>query len=128
MAVEDENTLDQTLNSQQKDLSDHERQLLLEYKTKEALDESAEKSAASKKGGKQVQTSSAGSQTDSYEKVKPRHGDMGFHKFLSVIQKNPGHVLRYFNICTIESVLLKSPNLRFPFFRERKRNPPFRLF
>lgn len=95
LAVEDENTLDQTLNSQQKDLSDHERQLLLEYKTKEALDESAEKSAASKKGGKQVQTSSAGPQTDSYEKVKPRHGDMGFHKFLSVIQKNPGHVLRY---------------------------------
>ena len=109
MAVEDENTLDQTSNSQQKDLSDHERQLLLEYKTKEALDESAEKSAASKK----VQTSSAGPQTDSYEKVKPRHGDIGFHKFLSVIQKNPGHVLRYFNICTIESVLLSLQILGF---------------
>lgn len=113
MAVEDENTLDQTSNSQQKDLSDHERQLLLEYKTKEALEESAEKSAASKKGGKRVQTSSAGPQTDSYEKVKPRHGDMGFHKFLSVIQKNPGHVLRYFNICKIESVLLSRQTLGF---------------
>lgn len=89
LAVEEENQLDKTSISQQKDLSDHERQLLLEYKTKEALEDS-ENSSRKNQGKKQAQP-----QSDSYEKVAPRHGDMGFHKFLSVIQKNPGHVLRY---------------------------------
>ena len=94
LAVEEENHLDKTSISQQKDLSDHERQLLLEYKTKEALEDSEN---SRKKQGKKGAASTQ-SQSDSYEKVAPRHGDMGFHKFLSTIQKNPGHVLRYFNI------------------------------
>ena len=52
MAVEEENQLDKTSISQQKDLSDHERQLLLEYKTKEALEDS-ENSSRKNQGKKQ---------------------------------------------------------------------------
>ena len=66
--------------SDSKDLSDHERQLLLEYKTKEAVEDED----VPPKGGSDA----------CYEKVAPKHGDVGFHKFLSVIQKNPGQVLR----------------------------------
>ena len=107
LAVEEENlgNTSQSSKFQQKDLSEHERQLLLEYKTKEALD--SEEESFSSKSSTQKNSSNGGKQgkvavpskpplTDSYEKVVPRHGDMGFHKFLSVIQKNPGHVLRYF--------------------------------
>ncbi len=67
------------------DLSDHERQLLLEYKAKEAVAQ-----VSDGKGGQGNKTS-----TDAYEKVAPKHGDISFHKFLSIIQKNPGQVLRY---------------------------------
>ncbi len=55
-------------------LSEHEKKLLSEYK--------------------QVRSEDASGDKDGYEKVAPRHGDVAFHKFLSVIQKNPGQVLR----------------------------------
>ena len=35
-----------------------------------------------------------GADADVYEKVLPKHGDALFHKFVSVIQENPGQVLR----------------------------------
>ena len=35
-----------------------------------------------------------GADADIYEKVLPKHGDALFHKFVSVIQENPGQVLR----------------------------------
>lgn len=35
-----------------------------------------------------------GADADGYEKVLPKHGDALFHKFVSVIQENPGQVLR----------------------------------
>ena len=35
-----------------------------------------------------------GGGADVYEKVLPMHGDALFHKFVSVIQENPGQVLR----------------------------------
>lgn len=35
-----------------------------------------------------------GADSDIYEKVLPKHGDALFHKFVSVIQENPGQVLR----------------------------------
>ena len=35
-----------------------------------------------------------GNDADVYEKVLPKHGDALFHKFVSVIQENPGQVLR----------------------------------
>ena len=77
-------------------MSEHERQLLLEYKTKEALEEESSKTPKNRQSQGKVAVPASKPLTDSYEKVAPRHGDIGFHKFLSVIQKNPGHVLRYF--------------------------------
>ena len=60
-------------------LSDHERRLIQEYSLKEGLPEGA-----------------SGSLTkDVYEKAVPKHGDLWFHKFVSVMQHNPGHVIRY---------------------------------
>jgi hypothetical protein len=37
---------------------------------------------------------SSSSGTDVYEKTLPKHGDRWFHKFVSVVQKNPGQVIR----------------------------------
>jgi len=62
---------------------DHEMSLLNEYKAKEALDHVVDGG----KGSKAV--------SDTYEKVVPSHGDEYFHKFITVIQNNPGQVLRY---------------------------------
>jgi hypothetical protein len=62
-------------------LTDHERQLLQEYSLKEGLPDEAGSKAGS-------------SSTDVYEKALPRHGDRWFHKFVSVVQKNPGQVIR----------------------------------
>lgn len=65
-------------------MSDHERDLLQDYSLKEDfLDDRGQKSQA------------GSSNTDVYEKAVPKHGDLWFHKFLSVIQKNPGQVVRY---------------------------------
>jgi len=64
-------------------ISEHEMSLLMEYKAKEALDHVVETSGKNKAGG------------DSYEKTLPSHGDDFFHKFISVIQNNPGQILRY---------------------------------
>jgi len=64
-------------------ISEHEMSLLMEYKAKEALDHVVESGKASKTGG------------DTYEKTIPSHGDEFFHKFISVIQNNPGQILRY---------------------------------
>jgi hypothetical protein len=66
-------------------LTEHERQLLLDYKDKEAHE--AKKCTVEGK-------SSGGGEVDAYEKVLPKHGDALFHKFVSVIQENPGQVLR----------------------------------
>jgi pre-rRNA-processing protein TSR4 len=66
-------------------ISEHEMSLLMEYKAKEALDHVVESGKASKTGGG----------GDTYEKTVPSHGDEFFHKFISVIQNNPGQILRY---------------------------------
>ena len=66
-------------------ISEHERSLLMEYKAKEALDHVVDSGKASKNGGG----------GDTYEKTVPSHGDEFFHKFISVIQNNPGQILRY---------------------------------
>eukprot|EP00092_Neocalanus_flemingeri_P022608 GFUD01024521.1.p1 GENE.GFUD01024521.1~~GFUD01024521.1.p1 ORF type:complete len:440 (-),score=140.18 GFUD01024521.1:448-1767(-) len=65
-------------------MSEHEMSLLMEYKAKEALDHVVESSG---KGG-----NTGG---DTYEKTVPSHGDEFFHKFISIIQNNPGQILRY---------------------------------
>lgn len=67
-------------------LTDHERELLLEYKMKESK-LSDEKAIGGAVGG--------GKDADGYEKVLPKHGDAFFHKMKTVIEENPGQVLRY---------------------------------
>ena len=75
------------------DLSEHERQLLVDYKSNEQSLEGAveKKGVGNKKSGG---GSSQANNSDGYEKSAPRHGDIGFHKFVSMIKKNPGQVLR----------------------------------
>jgi len=63
-------------------LSEHERQLLLEYKAKEAVE-----GVTGEAGGK--------AEADTYEQERPSHGDEYFHKLVTVIQNNPGQILRY---------------------------------
>ena len=80
------------------DLSAHERQLLVDYKSNEQTLETMPSSE--KKGGvghkkKSESSSQANNAADGYEKSAPRHGDIGFHKFVSMIKKHPGQVLRY---------------------------------
>jgi len=67
-------------------MSEHEMSLLMEYKAKEALDHVVDS------GSKSGKTAGGG---DTYEKTIPSHGDEFFHKFITVIQNNPGQILRY---------------------------------
>ena len=80
IAVEEESS-----NEPFDDMSEHERQLLVDYKHKESM---VEDEKSSKK------TKSVPEGQDGYEKVIPRHGDLGFHKFITTINKHPGHILR----------------------------------
>ena len=74
-------------------MTEHERQLLLDYKTRESsIEEVCDMSI--KNGDKSAKTSSSSSCGDAYEKAMPKHGDTLFHKMLSVIAENPGQVLR----------------------------------
>ncbi len=68
-------------------LTEHEKQLLRDYQEKEHLT-GGESNSEPKQGSK-------GGDADRYEKVLPKHGDVLFHKFVSVVQQNPGQVLRY---------------------------------
>ncbi|TRY72459.1 hypothetical protein TCAL_10545 [Tigriopus californicus] len=80
-------------------LTEHERQLLLEYKAKEA--------ASGLKEVSQRTRSTGNGDRDGYEKVLPRHGDAYFHKFISVIQQCPGQILRYSRDPKTEPLLLR---------------------
>ncbi|XP_040581742.1 programmed cell death protein 2-like [Lepeophtheirus salmonis] len=85
LAVEEEYELEEVV-------SDHERRLLWEFRSKESMEDEEENkvllnSGACSRGG--------GGEMDVYEKAVPRHGDIFYHKFLTVLQKNPGQVLRY---------------------------------
>ena len=73
------------------DFSDHERKLLVEYKSKEQSEQNSS-DKGHKKGQSQAQV---GPNNDGhYEKSAPVHGDIGFHKFVKMIKKHPGQVLR----------------------------------
>ena len=80
------------------DLSAHERQLLVDYQSNEQTLEMIPSASAEKKAGvgnkKKSESSSQANNGDGYEKSAPRHGDIGFHKFVSMIKKHPGQVLR----------------------------------
>ena len=71
-------------------MTDHEKELLDEYKKREGVDQAA---AAA---GKQLGGGKAGGPdgSDVYENVLPKHGDALFHKMMSVISQNPGQILR----------------------------------
>lgn len=86
LAVEEEVT---SSSHATQNLTEHERQLLLEYKVKETEEQARKRPAEASKA---VMVDGG---ADGYEKVKPKHGDVAFHKYLSVINKNPGQVLRY---------------------------------
>ena len=98
-------------------LTDHERQLLLEYKAKETAggakisvpgleqlpggqeeqhekDGSRNKNKANKAKSLGSKTAAAAQDADGYEKAMPKHGDALWHKFVSVVQENPGQMLR----------------------------------
>ena len=87
-------------------LTENERQLLLEYKTKETtsaaaaaassgLDlESVAVSSCSKTKAAAAASKSHHADADGYEKPMPKHGDTLWHKFVSIIQENPGQMLR----------------------------------
>ena len=65
-------------------LTDHERQLLMEYKAKEAMEAAA--GGAGGGGGK--------TEGDMYEEAVPCHGDEFLHRIITVMQENPGQILR----------------------------------
>ncbi len=72
-----------------KALPEHDRHLLLEYRAREEAE-------AAKSKGKVSSASGGGGDHDGYEKSLPKHGDVWFHKFASVVRQNPGQVLRYY--------------------------------
>lgn len=70
-------------------LTDHERQLLLEYKAKEA--ENMRMEASNPRRGASKAEDSSG---DGYEKALPKHGDLWVYKFISILQEYPGQLIR----------------------------------
>ena len=89
--------VDEELVMESDHYSDHELQLLKEYRSKEVEnDNSNYDSKKENKHTKNKSKSAAVSQgsSDGYEKSLPRHGDILLHKMISTIKRNPGQVLR----------------------------------
>lgn len=77
------------------EVGDHEAGLLLEYKAREAL-------AAVAGGGQR-----AGQAGEGWEEAVPCHGDHYFHHMVTVLQQNPGQVLRYTRQAEAPPLLLR---------------------
>ena len=75
---------------------DHEQQLLAQYKSNDLQEgENVQKPLESKYSTHKSKRESASNGTlDSYEKSKPKHGDVFLHKMITTINKNPGQVIR----------------------------------
>ena len=75
---------------------DHEQQLLAQYKSHDLQEgENVQKPLESKYSTHKSKRESASNGTlDSYEKSKPKHGDVFLHKMITTINKNPGQVIR----------------------------------
>ena len=86
--------VDEELAIESDNYSDHELQLLKEYRSKEV--ENDDSNYDSKKDNKRSKnkSKSAAVSSDGYEKSAPRHGDILLHKMISTIKRNPGQVLR----------------------------------
>ena len=74
----------------------HEQQLLAKYKSNDLQEgENVQKPLESKYSTHKSKRESASNGTlDSYEKSKPKHGDVFLHKMITTINKNPGQVIR----------------------------------
>ena len=67
----------------------HEQQLLEKYKSNDLQEgENLQKPHKTKR------ESASNGTLDSYEKSKPKHGDVFLHKMITTINKNPGQVIR----------------------------------
>ena len=67
----------------------HEQQLLAKYKSNDLQEgENLQKPLKNKR------ESVSNGTLDSYEKSKPKHGDVFLHKMITTINKNPGQVIR----------------------------------
>ncbi|KAI9581311.1 programmed cell death protein 2-like [Glossina fuscipes] len=94
--------------------AEHIRDLYQEYKKQD-------ESAHSPNNGQQSDNDCGGvvrtpEDQESYEKVLPAHGDVMFHNFLSILQQNPGQILRYSRdalpllIAPLQEAVPKCPN------------------
>ena len=74
----------------------HEQQLLAKYKSNDLQDgENVQKQLEPKYSAQKSKRETASNGTlDSYEKSKPKHGDVFLHKMITTINKNPGQVIR----------------------------------
>lgn len=79
--------VDQEHSTFSTNISEHVRDLLQEYQSK---DDGVRTSPDSPGGG----ISEGGADQEFYEKENPAHGDLMFHNFLMRIQENPGQILR----------------------------------
>lgn len=70
---------------QNQNLSDHIRDLIQEYQQCDEICKTNPESPTITGNDFEQET---------YEKTIPLHGDVMFHNFISVIQKNPGHIVR----------------------------------
>ena len=67
----------------------HEQQLLAKYKSNDL-----QEGENLQKPHKNKRESASNGTLDSYEKSKPKHGDIFLHKMITTINKNPGQVIR----------------------------------
>ena len=91
LAVEEE------LLTENDQYNDHEKQLLLEYKSKETENEDTFQCAQTETKACHVKSkreAAVRGASDSYEKALPKHGDILLHKMISTINRNPGQVIR----------------------------------
>ncbi|XP_073992600.1 programmed cell death protein 2-like [Rhodnius prolixus] len=71
--------------------SEHIKDVLKDYQTKISDDDMLFNKSSMDKGDSDI----AGVGVEHYEKTLPRHGDKLFYQFITRIQANPGHILRY---------------------------------
>lgn len=71
--------------------SEHIKDVLKDYQTKISDDDMLFNKSSMDKGDSDI----AGVGVEHYEKTLPRHGDKLFYQFITRIQANPGHILRF---------------------------------
>jgi len=82
-------------------MTDHEQKLLDEYKKNDSLGVLQVKGEGNPKTG-------GDKSEDVYENVLPKHGDALFHRIMSVINLNPGQILRYSRELSHQPLLVRT--------------------